>query len=130
MTRLRTIFAITAALGANPALADQTWWIIPNYVTPAEPSPHCRPPTNDGGADWTSPAAAYEGYKDSLAEIIDEGDEVDVKFYDFGWHNITFYRTKEACLKAVQAIKDTEATKEAADAARKAKEDKLLEKYR
>lgn len=131
MTGLRTIFAITAALGASPAFADQTWW-VQDWLTP----PYgCRQPKGDY---WDSPATVYEDVKTSWSNpwplpqptIADKGDEVDVTWFDGEDQRVTFYRTEDACLKAVQTVKDDEAVKKAAADAAKTKEDKFLEKYR
>ncbi len=75
----------------------------------------------------------YEAYKDSGHPFIkDEGDKVVAGplWSPDDQESVTFYRTKEACQKAEQAANDAIAAAAADKAAAKAKENKMLEKYR
>jgi hypothetical protein len=113
--RNRSGVALAVVLLASPALAQQTWWT----------GDDCRHPQS---GEIASPAAAYEGYNAAhlvlssvmpAPELIDKGDEVDVKFCAQEWCILAFYRTEEACREAANEA-----------AAAKAKQDKFLEKYR
>jgi len=121
------MLAMAVALCAGPALAQQTWWVF-------DSTKDCHPSSREY---WSSPASVYElAKKDSpqwplpQPQIIDNGDEVDVTWYDMVDEKATFYRMEEACLKAERVARDAAAADAAAKAAAKAKEDNSLEKYR
>ncbi len=129
MTKLHVAVSMVPALFSLPALADQIWWtesheMAFDYTGEVYLSNYTCAQTRKGTLG-ESPAKWYELEKITSPgiKIIDKGDEVDVA-------GAVFYRTEKACLKVIEPLNAAAAAKAAASAAAKAKEDKLLEKYR
>jgi len=127
MTQIATLVgtALAALMLASPASARQ-WWVM-EPATPTDlvvPTEHLPRGCVVGYGRDASPASLYErmkGVGDRTARIEEERDgEVYVYYMEHFKHvYVQFFRTREACEAAVQAVRE-----------RAAEEARKLDKYR
>ena len=129
MTKINAVISVAAALFSLPAFADQIWWttrhdLVFDHTGKVDIGTYTCTQTSKG-TNAASPAELYkiEKLTNPDVKIIDKGDEVDVA-------HVAFYRSEEACNKAIIPASRAAAAKAAADAAARAAEEKYLEKYR